>query len=224
MSSILQQHREQAASQRAHHADAGPCNEEHAQDRALGGAHGAQDADLAALVLHQHDEAGDDVEGGHHDDDRQDDEHHVALHLEHREEAGVALAPVDETQRRDAQLLHGRHRFLDSLRVLHHHLEHIDGIALVEEALRLGQRHEDHAAVELRHAHLEHRRHLVALGARHGAERRARAARGGERDGVAHVDAQQAHEAGADGDGIRAVVEAVEGAELDVVDDLRERA
>ena len=55
-----------AAGQRADHADAGARDQEHAHDGALGGAHGAQDADLAALVLHQHDQAGDDVEGRHH--------------------------------------------------------------------------------------------------------------------------------------------------------------
>ena len=31
------------------------------------------------LVLHQHDEAGDDVERRHQDDQRQDQEHHIAL-------------------------------------------------------------------------------------------------------------------------------------------------
>ena len=130
----------------------------------LRGAHGAQDADLAALVLHQHDEARDDVEGRHQHDHRQDDEHHVALHLEHGEEAGVALAPVDEVQRGDAGLLHGAPRARPHLVwVVHDHLEHVDRFALVEKALRLGERHEDHAAVVLRHAHLEERHDLVGL-------------------------------------------------------------
>lgn len=47
-----------------------------------------------AFVFHQHDEAGDDVEGGDHDNERQDQEHHVAFDLQRCEEAGVALAPV----------------------------------------------------------------------------------------------------------------------------------
>src|SRR5262245_59352300 len=67
--------REEEAGQRADHANGRSRNQEHAQDSALGGAHGAEYADLAALVFHQHDEAGDDVEGRHHDDDREDDEH-----------------------------------------------------------------------------------------------------------------------------------------------------
>ena len=59
-------------------------------------------------------------------DHRQDDEHHVALHLEHGEEALVALAPVGEVQRGDARLLHGGHLLGRLLRIVHQHLEHVD--------------------------------------------------------------------------------------------------
>ena len=48
-----------------------------------------------ALVLHQHDQAGDDVEGRDQDDQRQDQEHDVALDLERVEEARVRLLPVE---------------------------------------------------------------------------------------------------------------------------------
>ena len=49
-----------------------------------------------ALVLHQHDQAGDDVERSHQHDQRQDEEHHVALDLERAEEGLVALPPVGQ--------------------------------------------------------------------------------------------------------------------------------
>ena len=65
----------------------------------------------------------------------------------------------------------------DLLGVGHEHLEHVDRVALVEEALRLRERHEDHGAVVLGHAHLEHGRHLVGLDARRRAEGRGRAPR-----------------------------------------------
>ncbi len=39
------------------------------------------------LVLHQHDQAGDDVERRHQDDQGQDQEHHIALDLQRVEEA-----------------------------------------------------------------------------------------------------------------------------------------
>ena len=68
--------------------------------------------------------------------------------------------------------LHGGHVLRHLLRVGDEHLEHVDGVALVEEALRLGERHEDHGAVVLRHAHLEDGRHLVGLDARRRAEGR----------------------------------------------------
>ncbi len=52
-----------------------------------------------ALVLHQHDQAGDDVERRHQHDQRQDQEHHVALDLQRVEEGRVALPPVDDEDR-----------------------------------------------------------------------------------------------------------------------------
>ena len=47
-----------------------------------------------ALVLHQHDQAGNDVERRHQHDHRQDDEHDVALDLERGEEDLIALPPI----------------------------------------------------------------------------------------------------------------------------------
>ena len=52
-----------------------------------------------AFVLHQHDQAGHDIERRHQHDQGQDQEHHVALDLERVEEGGVALAPVDHVDR-----------------------------------------------------------------------------------------------------------------------------
>ena len=95
---------------------------------------------------------------------------------------------------------HGRHLLGHRLRVGHQHLQHVDRIALVEEALGVRQRHEDHAAVVLRHAHLEDGQHLVGLDARRRAERRRGAARRHQRDGIADVDAQRVGEPRADGD------------------------
>ena len=110
----------------------------------------------------------------------------------------------------------------DVLGVLDDHLEHVHGIALVEEALRLGQRHEDHAAVELGHAHLVERSDLVGLDARRGAEGRRGAPRRHQGDAVADVDAQELREAHADGDAVLAV-EAVQSTGTDVLGDQRQR-
>ena len=93
------------AGQRADHADRGAAEQEDAQDRAAARAHGAQDGDVAALVLHQHDQAGDDVEGGDQDDQRQDQEHDVALDLHELEEAAIGVLPVGDAQRPFGQRL-----------------------------------------------------------------------------------------------------------------------
>src|SRR6266446_9164728 len=53
---------------RAGDPDAGPAQQEDAHDHSAGRAHGAQNRDVASLVLHQHDLPGNDIEGGHNDD------------------------------------------------------------------------------------------------------------------------------------------------------------
>ena len=65
----------------------------------------------------------------------------------------------------------------DPLGVVDHHLDDVDLVALREEALRLGERHEDDRAVVLGHAELEDGRDLILLRPRRSAERRRRAAR-----------------------------------------------
>ena len=84
------------AGERAGDADRRARHQEDAHHRAARRAHGAQDGDVAALVLHQHDQAGDDVERGDQHDQRQDHEHDVALDLQRREEGLVALPPVGD--------------------------------------------------------------------------------------------------------------------------------
>jgi hypothetical protein len=95
-------------------------------------------------------------------------------------------------------------------------------LALVEVALGLGERHEDHGAVVFRHAHLEDGRDLVGLDARRRAERGDCAARRHQRDGIADIDAQGIGKARADGYALGGV-EAVERAEADIVGDQAQR-
>ena len=76
-----------------------------------------------ALVLHQHDQAGDDVERRDQDDQRQDEEHDVALDLERREEGAVALPPVGEHDRALGRLVDGRARLVDAVGVVEEHLD-----------------------------------------------------------------------------------------------------
>src|SRR6185437_7335414 len=81
------------AEEGADEADAGTSENEDAQDRAPRRTHGAEDRDVAPLILHHHDHAGDDVERRDEDDQRQDQEHDVALDLDGVEEAEIALLP-----------------------------------------------------------------------------------------------------------------------------------
>ena len=90
------QERQQEPDERADHTHRRAGHHEHAHDRALRRAHGAQNADVVALVLHQHDQPRRDVERGDDDDDGEDQKHHVALDLQRIKERGVALAPVDQ--------------------------------------------------------------------------------------------------------------------------------
>ena len=84
---------EQEAGERAGNADRRAGHEEDPLDGAARRAHGAQDGDVVALVLHQHDKARNDVERRDQDDHGQDQEHDVALDRERAEESLVALLP-----------------------------------------------------------------------------------------------------------------------------------
>ncbi len=130
----------------------------------------------------------------------QNGEHYVALDRQNVEKAAVELAPISV----DHRPLLGR---LDRAP----HRVHIVGIGdkdfddagfavLVEERLRLGERHEDEGVVESRHADLENGRDSVGLHARRDAERGLSAVRRDDCHLVADPQAQVLRELGADRD------------------------
>ena len=143
-----------------------------------------------ALVLHQHDQAGGDVERRHDHDDRQDQEHHVALHLQRIEERGIALAPVDHEDRAAGCFGDEPAVTVDLVRLVDIYLDGGDVAGAVEIGLRLGQRHEHERGIVFRHADFENGGDLVRLDARRRAHRRHRAARSHQRDAVAHAQRQ----------------------------------
>ena len=114
----------------ADNADCRTRHEEDAHDRPGGRAHGAQNGDVASLVLHQHDQAGNDVECGDEDDQRQDHEHDVALDLQRREEGLVDLSPVGEKDLPPRRRLDLRPELVDIIRVADEQLD------LLDDALR----------------------------------------------------------------------------------------
>ncbi len=111
-------------------ADRGTGHEEDAHDGAGRRAHGAQDGDVAALVLHQHDQAGDDVQRRDQNDQRQDHEHHIALHLQGGEERLVALAPIGDGDLTACRFLHLGAEIVDIVGIVGEELDRLN------EALR----------------------------------------------------------------------------------------
>ena len=186
-------------------------------------AHGAQDAYVAALVLHQHDQPRRDVERGNDDDDSENQEHHVALDLERTEERGVALAPVDQEDWPSGGVGEELAVVVDAVRILGIDLDRGDVTGAVEIGLCLRQRHEHEGGVVFRHADLEHRGDLVGLDARRRPHRRDRPAWRDQRDHVAHAQGQLIGEPAPDRDALP-FVEAIEGALADVVSNRRQLA
>ncbi|OYW31770.1 MAG: hypothetical protein B7Z45_10090, partial [Azorhizobium sp. 12-66-6] len=162
--------------------------------------HGAQHGDIVALILHQHDEAGHDVQRRHQDDEREDQEHDVPLHLQRIEEGGVPLAPVDDIDRTLGGLLDRRAQFGHIVGIVDIDLDGIHVAGAVEIGLRLCARHEHERAVIFGHADLEHRRNLVDLDARRRSHGRHGPPRGHQRDVVAGPQRQLIGEPLADGD------------------------
>jgi hypothetical protein len=85
----------------------------------------------------------------------EDDEHHVTLDLEHGEERLVSLPPVGDVDGRPGRRLDRSHELVHLPGIVDDDLERVDLRPARKIALRLQQRHEDHGAVVLGHAHLE---------------------------------------------------------------------
>ena len=176
-----------------------------------------------ALVLHQHDQAGNDVQRRDQHDQRQDHEHDVALDLQRRKEGLVALPPVGQE---DLALRSGFDRLsqrIDAVGIVDENLDRLRAAFHVEIELRLGERHEDDRGVELRHADLEDRDDRIGLHARRRANRRDVAVGRYQRDQVAENQAETVGHALADRHAF-AGVEADDRSLLDIAGDDRELA
>src|SRR5262249_31393331 len=117
-------------------------NHEHPHDTALGDPHGAQYADIAALVFHQHDQARGDVERGHDYDDGEDQEHDVALDLQRIEEGRIALTPVDHEDRPVGGVGDELAIAVDLVRLVDINFDSGHVAGPIEVGLRFRQRHE----------------------------------------------------------------------------------
>ena len=104
------------------------------------------------------------------------------------------------------------------IRVVDVDLDAVDGGAAIEIGLPLGQRHEHHPEVIIRHADLEYGRGIVGLDARRRAERRHRTARRDQRHAIACPHRELVGEPAADHDAL-AFVEALERALADIAGD-----
>ena len=121
----------------AEDADAGAGDQEDPHHGAARRAHGAQDGDVAGLVLHQHDQAGNDVQRRHQDDQRQDQEHHIALDLQRFEQAWLISCQERTTRIRAGSARDRLNKRIHIVGRRHHHFETGHGIAHVEVKLRL---------------------------------------------------------------------------------------
>src|SRR6201999_171601 len=107
----------------ADHADRGASDQEHTHDRSLRGTHGTQDRDIAALVLHQHDQPRHDVQRCDQHDHGEDQEHHIALDLERVEEGGVTPPPVHQKDRPSGGFGHGLAETVDLVGIVGKNLD-----------------------------------------------------------------------------------------------------
>ena len=192
--------------QRADHgagdADERAAHQEDAQHRAGRGAQRAQHRDVAALVLHQHDQRRDHVERGHQHDHAKHDEHGVLLHLQHADDGVVGVAPVAQQQRAPVQDLRAARAAASATRSgsVDTDLDAGDRIRLLEEDLRRAQRQEHHTGIVVVQTGIEDRHHLVGAHARDGAERGRRALRRDHRQRITDAQAIQLGQADTDGD------------------------
>src|SRR5690606_7799727 len=148
---------------RAGNANGSARHQEYAHHRATGCAHSPQDRDIVPLVLHQHDKAGNDVQRSNKNDKRQDHEHDIAFDFQRREECLIALAPVDKRELTSRGLFHRCAHRIHLVRIIDKDFKRLHLAFLIEEELRLGQRHHDNGRVIFRHADLEDRHNRISF-------------------------------------------------------------
>src|SRR6516165_11381000 len=202
--------------------DAGAAQYENAQDHAARSAHRAQDRDVAPLVLHHHDYAGDDVEGGHDDDQCQDQEHDVALNLDRVEQTRIGLLPVNDPDPAGERRADQPALLANSVGVGGEDLEAGDRVGQAKKQLCRIERYKDKAVVVFVHANIEQRDYVVGLDARHRAESGGCSLWRNQRDRAADGKPEPAGEPVADRDAV--VAEVSQRALDDVVRQQWERA
>src|SRR5579872_3387554 len=196
-------------------------DQENAHHGAARRAHSAQDGDVPRLILHQHDQAGDNVQCGDENDQCQNREHDVALDSQSVEESLIALAPIDHDDRPLQRGFNTITHLVHMIGIVDKDLDDIRLSVEVEKGLGLWKRHEDECIVELKHADLENRDDRIGLDARRDAKGSLRAARRDDCDAVADAQAQMLSKAHADRYAL-GVVESIKRTEGNVAADARQ--
>ena len=87
-------HAQHAADQGADNTDHRTLHHKDGHDLARRGTNGAQDRDISALVVHHHDQRGDDIESSHGHDHQQQQANHGFFHFHGAEQTALGVGPV----------------------------------------------------------------------------------------------------------------------------------
>ena len=104
------------------------------------------------LVLHQHDQARNDVQRGHQHDQGEDQEHHVAFDLKCGEKGRGTPAPIDQEHRPPGGVCHRPSEFIDPVGAgFDEDFDRGSRRGAIEIGLRLGEWQKDHHGIIFRH-------------------------------------------------------------------------
>ena len=152
-----QRHRQQQTEHRAQRPHHSTLHQKHPQHLAPRGAHGAQDADLAALLHHRHHQHTGNAQHHHRQHHTPDDGGADGLRVERGHQLGIALLPALDLVGELALQL--SRQGLGHPNVLEGQVQLGDSTGQRQQALRGTQRHDHGAPVQVFHAQVHQRGH-----------------------------------------------------------------
>ncbi|CVA10115.1 Uncharacterised protein [Serratia marcescens] len=154
-------HPDHHAAQAAQQPGQQPVPDEDGADKAVFGAQGAQHRDVGAFVFHRHHQRGHDVEAGHADHQHHRQVHDGADHLDIAVHVAVLADPALDVNVGVGHFAGVAHQFVGGKHVVHLEGDTRDAVTHVEILLRVGQRHQRQAVIELA-AELQNAGHVQA--------------------------------------------------------------
>ena len=149
---VRDQDPEAGAAERAGKSNEDTLNGEGSKDVARAGTQGTQQSDIGLLLLHDHHQGRDNIEGRDRDQHQQNNEQHGFGDLNRAEKIGMIVRPVTHVETPAQRERERAHRARRALRVRERETNAAHPVAEAIKTCRIGEMHQRKAAIIFVHA------------------------------------------------------------------------